>query len=222
MRRFIITVCLVHLALAGVQAQSQHLKVWLDNLITVTADSSTVTTLKVYQTDPSEEYTSFNMSIVVPKGIKIHKAEKGYDVKLGLRGARSHVIACSMPSDTLIKVACMSVQNENMSQHNENGNTTEELFTIALLADKNMQNGDYDVIVPSSGLVFNGRSGDTYVSSKLTEDITATIRVSGGMESSISSVKHKKSDGIYDMHGRKVVRKAKHGVYIEDGKKVLE
>ena len=109
MKRLVILTCLVHLAIAGVQAQSKTLKVWLDSYMTLTADSTTVTYLKVYQSDAVEEYTSFNMSIVVPQGVKIHRVGNGDDIVLSERGAASHVIACNMPSDTLLKVACAKV-----------------------------------------------------------------------------------------------------------------
>ena len=217
MKRLVILTCLVHLAIAGVQAQSKTLKVWLDSYMTLTADSTTVTYLKVYQSDAVEEYTSFNMSIVVPQGVKIHRVGNGDDIVLSERGAASHVIACNMPSDTLLKVACASMQNESMAT------APTELFTIGLIAEKTMVNGDYVVRMPASSLVFNGKLGDTYVSSGIQDDATCLLTIEGGLDSSIPTDAEHSASGIYDLQGRKVNRAdGGEGVYIEDGRKVLK
>ena len=217
MKRLVILTCLVHLAIAGVQAQSKTLKVWLDSYMTLTADSTTETYLKVYQSDAVEEYTSFNMSIVVPQGVKIHRVGNGDDIVLSERGAASHVIACNMPSDTLLKVACASMQNESMAT------APTELFTIGLIAEKTMVNGDYVVRMPASGLVFNGKLGDIYVSSGIQDDATCLLTIEGGLDSSIPADTEHSASGIYDLQGRKVNRAdGGEGVYIEDGRKVLK
>lgn len=217
MKRLVILTCLVHLAIAGVQAQSKTLKVWLDSKVTLTADSTTVTYLKVYQSDATEEYTSFNMSIVLPQGVKIHRVGSGNDIVLNQRGAASHVIACNMPSDTLLKVACASMQNESMAT------APTELFTIGLIAEKTMVNGDYVVRMPASGLVFNSRQGDTFVSSVIQEDVTCYLTVEGGLDTSISTETRNSSGAIYDLQGRKVNRSDRdEGIYVEDGRKVLK
>lgn len=216
MKRLVILTCLVHLAIAGVQAQSKTLKVWLDSYMTLTADSTTVTYLKVYQSDAVEEYTSFNMSIVVPQGVKIHRVGNGDDIVLSERGAASHVIACYMPSDTLLKVACASMQNENLAT------APTELFTIGLIAEKTMVNGDYVVRMPADGLVFNGKLGGTYVSSAVPEDATCRLTIKGGVDVSISTSTTSGAKGLYDMQGRKIVQPVEKGVYIENGHKVLK
>ena len=217
MKRLVILTCLVHLVIAGVQAQSKTLKVWLDSKVTLTADSTTVTYLKVYQSDATEEYTSFNMSIVLPQGVKIHRVGSGNDIVLNQRGAASHVIACNMPSDTLLKVACASMQNESMAT------APTELFTIGLIAEKTMVNGDYVVRMPASGLVFNSRQGDTFVSSVIQEDVTCYLTVEGGLDTSISTETRNSSGAIYDLQGRKVNRSDRdEGIYVEDGRKVLK
>lgn len=216
MKRLVILTCLVHLAIAGVQAQSKTLKVWLDSYMTLTADSTTVTYLKVYQSDAVEEYTSFNMSIVVPQGVKIHCVGYANDIVLSERGAASHVIACNMPSDTLLKVACASMQNESMAT------APTELFTIGLIAEKTMVNGDYVVRMPADGLVFNGKLGGTYVSSAVPEDATCRLTIKGGVDVSISTSTTSGAKGLYDMQGRKIVQPVEKGVYIENGHKVLK
>lgn len=217
MKRLVILTCLVHLAIAGVQAQSKTLKVWLDSEVTLTADSTTVTYLKVYQSDAVEEYTSFNMSIVVPQGVKVHRVEAGNDIALSGRGAASHVIACYMPSDTLLKVACASMQNESMAT------APTELLTIGLIAERTMVSGDYTVRMLADGLVFNSKLGDTYVSSSIQDDATCLLTIEGGLDSSIPTDTQNSASGIYDLQGRKVNRAdGGEGVYIEDGRKVLK
>lgn len=217
MKRLVILTCLVHLAIAGVQAQSKTLKVWLDSYMTLTADSTTVTYLKVYQSDAVEEYTSFNMSIVVPQGVKIHRVGNGDDIVLSGRGAASHVVACNMPADTLLKVACASMQNESMAT------APTELLTIGLIAEKTMVNGDYVVRMLADGLVFNSKLGDTYVSSSIQDDATCLLTIEGGLDSSIPTDTQNSASGIYDLQGRKVNRAdGGEGVYIEDGRKVLK
>lgn len=222
MKRLVIMTCLVLLAIAGVQAQSQALKVWMDSHVTLTADSATVTYLKVYQSDGVEEYTSFNMSIIVPQGVKVRCAATGNDIALSQRGTASHVIACNIPADTLLKVACVSMQNENLSNRDAMGAAATELFSIGLIAEKQMVNGDYVVRMPAGGLVFNGKLGDTYVSSRIQEDATCRLTIEGGLDNSISATAKSSAHGVYDLQGRKIDRvDGQDGVYIEEGRKVL-
>ena len=217
MKRLVILTCLVHLAIAGVQAQSKTLKVWIDSEVTLTSDNSTVTYLKIFQNDAVEEYTSFNMCIVVPQGVKVHRVETGNDdIVLSQRGTTSHVIACYMPSDTLLKVACASMHNESLAA------APTELFTIGLIAEKTMLNGDYVVRMPAEGLVFNCKQGDTYVSSTISEDATCRLTIEGGIASSISTGTQTSASGTYDLQGRKIDRAdSQEGVFIKDGCKVL-
>jgi len=98
-----------------------------------------------------------------------------------------------------------------------------ELFTIGLIAEKTMVNGDYVVRIPASSLVFNGKLGDTYVSSGVQDDATCLLTIEGGLDSSIPADTEHSASGIYDLQGRKVNRAdGGEGVYIEDGRKVLK
>lgn len=222
MKKIVILTCLVHLAIAGAQAQSKTLKVWLDSHVTLTADSCTVTYLKIYQYDAVQEYTSFNMSIIVPRGVKVHSVAGDNDVVLSGRGTTSHVIACNMPTDTLLKVACVSMKNESLGNQDVFGAVITELFTIGLIAEENAVNGDYVVRMPLDGLVFNTHQGDTYVSSVIPEDATCTLTIEGGVDTSISTELDSNADGLFDLQGRKINHPIKKGIYIEDGQKVLK
>ena len=104
MKKSIMTICLVLLTTVGAQAQSETLRVWLDSKVTFTADSSTVAYLKLYENDGDQQYTSFNMSLIVPKGIHVNKVKQGRntvdDIFLSERATTTHTIACNLPSDT--------------------------------------------------------------------------------------------------------------------------
>lgn len=224
MKYLMMTLSLVFFAVANTQAQSETLRVWLDSKITLTADSSSVAYLKLYENDGNQAYTSFNMSLVVPKGIHVHKVKQGRnmvdDLFLSERATTTHTIACNMPSDTLLKVACTSSMNQDLYTDDEDGNLLDELWTIGLVADPTMVNGDYVVTMPAKGLIFNMKQGDTYVSSRIKEDVKCIFTIVGG---AITSVKKCETDGspdvFYDLGGRKLDKPLGRGVYIVNGKK---
>ena len=192
MKKTIMTICLMLLAVAGVKAQSETLRVWIDSQVTFTADSSTVTYLKLYENDGDQQYTSFNMSLIVPKGIHVNKVKQSRntvnDISLSERATTTHSISCNMPSDTLLKVACTSSENQDLYNDDEEGNPLDEVWTIGLIAEPTMVNGDYVVTMPADGLVFNMRQGDTYVSSRIKEDVTSVFTITEGIISSIRTI----------------------------------
>ena len=222
-----MTVCLVLLTAVGAQAQSETLRVWLDSQVTFTADSSTVTYLKLYENDGDQQYTSFNMSLIVPKGIHVNKVKQGRntvdDISLSERATTTHSIACSMTSDTLLKVSCTSNLNQDLYNDDESGNPLDELWTIGLIADPTMVNGDYVVTMSAGGLVFNMKQDETYVSSRIKEDVTCIFTITGGVITSIRKISCNGKDGnIYDLNGRKLNTLFNKGVYIENGKKIAK
>ena len=87
-----------------------------------------------------------------------------------------------------------------------------------------MENGDYVVKMPAKGLVFNMKQGDTYVSSRISEDVTCVFTVTGGVISCIRTVTDQALEGgaLYDLNGRRINEPAGRGVYIDGGKKVLK
>lgn len=227
MKKFVMTFCLVLLTVVGAQAQSETLRVWLDSKVTFTADGSTVTYLKLYENDGTQGYTSFNMSLYVPKGIHVNKVKQGRDmvddIFLSERATTTHTIACNMPSETLLKVACTSSMNQDLYNDDEEGNPLDEVWTIGLVADPTMANGDYIVTMPADGLIFNMKQGDTYVSSRIKEDVKCVFTITGGTITSIKTLPVEGGkDALYDLNGRKMDKPVSKGVYIENGKKVVK
>ena len=227
MKKFVMTFCLVLLTVVGAQAQSETLRVWLDSKVTFTADGSTVTYLKLYENDGDQGYTSFNMSLYVPKGIHVNKVKQGRDmvddIFLSERATTTHTIACNMPSETLLKVACTSSMNQDLYNDDEEGNPLDEVWTIGLVADPTMANGDYIVTMPADGLIFNMKQGDTYVSSRIKEDVKCVFTITGGIITSIKTLPvDGGKDALYDLNGRKMDTPVSNGVYIENGKEVVK
>lgn len=226
MKKLLLTFAISIVSILGVQAQSTTLKVWLDSKVTFQADGTTVTYLKLYENDGDQGYTSFNMSLIVPKGISVNKVKQGRntvdDIFLSERATTTHTIACNMPSETLLKVACISTLNQDLYNDDEEGNPLDELWTIGLLADPTMENGDYVVTMPADGLIFNMKDGDNYVSSRISEDVTCVFTIEGGVITAIKQVTVDAEDAsaIYDLQGRKLANPVGSGVYIIDGKKV--
>ena len=65
------------LALVGVQAGAQNLKVWVND-VAVKADGTTVTSVTVCQTDPTDDqYVGFQMKMNVPEGVHIAQKKSG-------------------------------------------------------------------------------------------------------------------------------------------------
>lgn len=227
MKKAIISVCMALFLVMCVHAQSETLRVWLDSKVVFNADSTSVTYLKLYENDGDQSYTSFNMSLRVPKGIHVNKVKQGRDlvddINLSERATTTHTIACNMPSDTLLKVACISTLNQDLYNDDVDGNPLDEVWTIGLIAEPSMVNGDYVVTMPANGLIFNMKQGDTYVSSRIKEDVTCIFTIEGGQISSIRQV-NRDAEGVkgtYDLQGRKLDKPLGNGIYIIDGKKVV-
>lgn len=181
--KFIQLFCLC-LALIGVQARAQELKVWVSNG-TLTADSATITKITVYQTDPSDAtYVGFQMQMHVPQGVHIAQRKQGRVMvnDLTLNEYRfeglSHSLTANMPSSNLLKIACLDMSsNSPFYPDDAEGNVVEELFTIGLIADKSMTNGTYKVTL--SGVDFIHKDG---TSNSPSEEVSFNLTVTGGKE----------------------------------------
>lgn len=224
MKKTFIAFCLLCMASVSAMAQSETLKVWIDDKVTFTADGTTVTYLNLYENDGDQKYTSFNMSIMVPEGISINKVKSGReyvdDIKLSDRGTSSHTIACNMYSPTELRVICTSNKLENLYNDDADGNPLDLVWTIGLVASPKMVNGDYEVVLTKDGLVFNMEQDGTYVSSKIKEDVKCIFTITGGQITAIKQVSSEKKDGeIYDLGGRKVKTMPERGLVITNGKK---
>lgn len=172
------------LALVGVQAQAQDLRVWVGDAV-VTADGVTKTTLTVYQTDPTDnQYVAFQMQMHVPEGIHIAQRKQGrtdYVNDLTLNALRfeglGHSLSSNMPDETTIVLSCADMNNTAFYPDDAEGNTVEELFTIGLVADNTMTNGVYTVTL--SGVDFIHSDG---TSNSPEEEVSFKLTVTGGQE----------------------------------------
>ena len=171
------------LALIGVQARAQDLKVWVSDAVMV-ADGETVTTLTVYQTDPTDDqYVAFQMKMSVPKGIHIAQKKQGrvYVDDLTLNAERfeglGHSLSGNMPDETTIVLSCVDMSNVAFYPDDAEGNTVEELFTIGLIADNTMTNGVYTISL--SGVDFIHSDGS---SNSPEGDVSFKLTVTGGQE----------------------------------------
>lgn len=171
------------LALIGVQAHSQELKVWINDGV-MTADGATKTTLTVFQTDPSDDqYVAFQMKMRVPKGIHIAKKKQGrVDVDdLTLNEIRfeglGHSLSGNMPDENTIVLSCADMNNNPFYPDDAEGNVVEELFTIGLTADNTMTNGVYTITL--SGVDFIHSDGSFHSPQK---EISFKLTVTEGKE----------------------------------------
>ena len=171
------------LALFGVQAQAQNLKVWVGDAVML-ADGETVTTLTVCQTDPTDnQYVAFQMKMNVPKGIHIAQKKQGrvYVDDLTLNAERfeglGHSLSGNMPDETTIVLSCADMSNAAFYPDDAEGNTVEELFTIGLIADNTMTNGVYTISL--SGVDFIHSDGS---SNSPEDDVNFKLTVTGGQE----------------------------------------
>ena len=160
------------------KAQTSNLKVWMDD-VSVTADGSAVTRLYVYENDVVN-YAAFNLNLIVPEGISIAQVKSGRnmvnDIRLTERLA-DHTISCNMIEDgRTIKVIATSPSNSDFYPDDVDGNVMDSIFSIGLIADPSMFNGEYEITIEACKFVLadgNANSPGT---------VTATMTVTGGQE----------------------------------------
>lgn len=178
------------LALFGVQAQAQSLRVWMDDM-EVTADGQTVTYMTVKMTDPNDLYAGFQMGITVPEGISIHQIRSGRvmvnDAKLNeyrFEGL-GHSLTVNMPNSTTIKLGCMDTRdNAEFYRDDAEGNIVEELFTIGLVGSNDMINGEYTIEMWDVEMIHQNATG---VKPSNT-DLTAKMTVKGGKDTEPTTI----------------------------------
>lgn len=160
-------------------AQTETLKVWMDD-VTMTADGKTVTRLYVMENDVVD-YTAFSLSLIVPKGVTIAKVKSGRntvnDIRLTER-LNDHTISCNMLSDgRTIKIISSSPSNSNFYPDDVDGNVMDSIFSIGLVADPAMVNGNYTIEIKDCKFVLQDASA-----SQPQEAVTASMKVTGGVE----------------------------------------
>ena len=160
-------------------AQTETLKVWMDD-DTMTADGKTVTRLYVMENDVVD-YTAFSLSLIVPKGVTIAKVKSGRntvnDIRLTER-LNDHTISCNMLSDVrTIKIISSSPSNSNFYPDDVDGNVMDSIFSIGLVADPAMVNGNYTIEITDCKFVLQDATA-----SQPQEAVTASMKVTGGVD----------------------------------------
>lgn len=160
-------------------AQTETLKVWMDD-VTMTADGKTVTRLYVMENDVVD-YTAFSLSLIVPKGVTIAKVKSGRntvnDIRLTER-LNDHTISCNMLSDgRTIKIISSSPSNSNFYPDDVDGNVMDSIFSIGLVADPAMVNGNYTIEIKDCKFVIQDATA-----SQPQEAVTASMKVTGGVD----------------------------------------
>lgn len=175
------TIFMMLALLTAVQAsaQTETLKVWMDD-VTMTADGQTVTRLYVMENDVVD-YTAFSLSLIVPKGVTIAKVKSGRntvnDIRLTER-LNDHTISCNMLSDgRTIKIISSSPSNSNFYPDDVDGNVMDSIFSIGLVADPAMVNGNYTIEIKDCKFVLQDATA-----SHPQEAVTASMKVTGGVE----------------------------------------
>lgn len=166
------------------QSFSNTLEVWMDEVHNVIADGTTVTKVTVYQKDPNFNYTTFNMTLTIPKGMSIHKVKSGRDyvndIELSVRATNTHTIACNMPEDRTVRIICMSSELQDLYPDDEDGNEYYPLFTIGFVADPSTYNGKYQIELTGCRFVHN--DGENLTPADLDHTEYSEFVVTGGTD----------------------------------------
>lgn len=161
-------------------AHAFDLRVWMSSL-TMIADGKTVTYLTIYQTDSEELYSDMNMQINVPEGIHIAQKKSGRNYVNDITANVDRFdgteigIACNMPDATSIRVITTNATKNTWYRDDADGSIVEELFTIGLIADNEMVNGNYEITLSSVKFVKLDATANVP-----NEDVKATMSVTGG------------------------------------------
>lgn len=204
--------------------ESETLKVWFDDF-TIVPDGKTVTYVTIYESDlPENNYTAFNMTFFVPKGIKIHQVKQGRemvnDIKLSERAASTHSIACNLLDDgTTLRVIADSTNNDDFYPDDESGNKLDEIYTIGLIGEEGMEEGTYQMEM--TGIKFIFSDGNACV--PVDDHVYRTVTVKNDSQTAIEDIDiDKEASECYTLDGLKVKGQPTQGtVIIRDGKKLL-
>lgn len=222
----IILLCLLLFggqAKAQTSPKSESLRVWMDD-VTLSADGESITYVTVYEHDDLN-YSAFNISFVVPKGVKIATVKAGRGTRnaidLSVRAAETHSISCNMPDDTHIKIICTSSQNDEFYPDDESGNLVDEIFKIGLIAENSTVNGTYTIATEGVDFVLKPGTSDVPSYSPATSPSFQLIITGGQDESGIDTLIMENSNSDrYDLLGRRTTATHK-GVFIQEGKKII-
>lgn len=199
---------------------SETLKVWFDDM-TFTPDGETVTYMHVYETD-NLNYTAFNMTFILPKGLKVHMVKQGRemveDIFLSERAASTHTISCNLIEDgTVLKVIADSSRNDDFYPDDEDGNPVDLIYSVGLIAEPDMAPGAYTAEMTGIKFVLSDGDASVPVDDHVYRTLTVTDIATGIEPTGISE-----SDGeCYDLLGRKAVRPQAGTIVVQKGEKHL-
>lgn len=214
-----ISILLPSLAFSYTTTTSSSLKVWFDDVALV-ADGQTVGYLKVYEND-NIDYSAFNMTFNLPKGLKVHKIKKGRDmvddIEMSARASSTHSIACNILEDgTTLKVISTSTFNDNFCPDDENNNPLDYLYRIGLVADNTMTPDTYTIEM--TGIKFVLTSGDACIPADDKVHAGLTVTASTG----IDEIELDKIDEIcYDVQGQGITHPVRGMIIIYQGRKFV-
>lgn len=199
---------------------SESLNVWFDSF-SIIPDGKTVAYLNVYENDEID-YTAFNMTFYIPKGLKINQIKEGRDVvndiRLSERAASTHSISCNILEDgTTLRVIATSSQNDNLYPDDEDGNPLNLLYTIGLVASEEMEPGEYDMEMTQIKFVIHTGDACVPADDHVYGKVTVTDDLSGVEEISVDEI----SGPYYDLMGRIVTNPIPGTIVICNGKKYL-
>jgi len=200
---------------------SQSLQLWVPP-VNIKADGTTIT--KMYVCEKNDvNYSSFNMTFIVPDGIRVAMVAKGNveveDCEMSVRSA-DHIINCGQPNATTIKVIGYSPTIQSLYPDDQNGNPADELFYIGLVADAQMAPGDYQVEIVDVKFVLENADAHILSAEPLHTSISVTDDASGVEEIAVEDVD---ADAEwYDLTGHRVnANPSTPGIYIvRQGNKV--
>lgn len=162
-----------------VKAQTETIRVWMDD-VTLTADSQSVTRLYLYEKDVVN-YTAFSLTLNVPKGVKIAQVKQDRNYKNDIRLTErldDHTISCNMLEDgRTIKIIAYSPSNAEFYPDNVDGEPIDSIFSIGLVAEPAMCNGNYVISIEGCKFVLPDATA-----SVPGEPIEASMTIVGGKD----------------------------------------
>lgn len=200
--------------------ESETLKVWYE-IPTIVADGVTVNYITVYQHDEGDPYSAFNMHFVFPVGLRVNKVRSGRDmvddIKFSERASATHAISCNMPDATTLKIIGDSSMNDDLYSDDAEGKPLDKLFTVGMIADPSLAEGEYDVYL--DGIKFVYKTGDACV--PVNEPIYGKMTVNATSGIDEISADELDANDCFDLMGQKVDPKKAHNmIVVTKGRKV--
>jgi hypothetical protein len=176
----------------------------------VTMQPGEVKTIEVMMTNEREDIKGVQCDITLPRGVSFLYDEDAEDyVSASSRVPKKLAFSSEMQDENTLRVAGVCTGSSSIY-----GNTG-SVFTFKVKADENIETGIYEIQLTNVELSY-GEAIDVADRSSALEILKGASGIAA-----IASDECSKS-GIYDLNGRRVdAFKAKKGIFIVNGKKVL-